>query len=119
MSINIGNTRRMSEGTKHFLLQRVSAILNIPLTIFLLIVIFNLPGMSYSEITQCINNPFITILLLILFINYSLHMKLGMQTIIEDYIHGPKELRAALILNRLVYYTVIIVSILSLIIVLL
>tara|TARA_Y100000590_G_scaffold470100_1_gene661975 strand:+ start:12473 stop:12832 length:360 start_codon:yes stop_codon:yes gene_type:complete len=114
MNVNLKNKRYMSEGTKHFLLQRISAIINIPLTLFLFVIIFNLPGMSYIEIVASIKNPFIFFLLTVLIINYSLHMKLGMEMIIEDYIHTPKKLAAALILNRLAYSTVIVVSLVSL-----
>ena len=66
MNVNLENKRRMSEGTKHFLLQRISAIINIPLTLFLFVIIFKLPGMSYAEITTSMKSPFIYLLLIIL-----------------------------------------------------
>ena len=99
--------------TRHFIYQRITAVLNIPLSVFLLYLIFTIPRMSYLEVSSLFQKPIITTLTIILIINFSYHMKLGMQMIIEDYIHGANNLKTALLLNNIVVLIVIIGSIYS------
>ena len=99
--------------TRHFIQQRITAVLNIPLSVFLLYLIFTIPRMSYLEVSSLFQKPLITVLTVILIINFSYHMKLGMQMIIEDYIHGANNLKTALLLNNIVVLIVIIGSIYS------
>jgi len=99
--------------TRHFIQQRITAVLNIPLSVFLLYLIFTIPRMSYLEVSSLFQKPLITVLTLVLIINFSYHMKLGMQMIIEDYIHGANNLKTALLLNNIVVLIVIIGSIYS------
>ena len=99
--------------TRHFINQRITAVLNIPLSVFLLYLIFTIPRMSYLEVSSLFQKPLITTLTIILIINFSYHMKLGMQMIIEDYIHGANNLKTALLLNNIVVLIVIIGSIYS------
>ena len=91
----------------------MTAVLNIPLSVFLLYLIFTIPRMSYLEVSSLFQKPLITVLTVILIINFSYHMKLGMQMIIEDYIHGANNLKTALLLNNIVVLIVIIGSIYS------
>jgi len=65
------------------------------------------------EVSSLFQKPLITVLTVILIINFSYHMKLGMQMIIEDYIHGANNLKTALLLNNIVVLIVIIGSIYS------
>ncbi|MAT22169.1 MAG: succinate dehydrogenase, hydrophobic membrane anchor protein [Rhodobiaceae bacterium] len=87
--------------TKHFILQRITAILNIPFFMFFLYLLFIIPGMSYEAAVDLFQKPIILVLTLLLIINFSFHMKLGMQMVIEDYIHGKKNLKLALLLNNI------------------
>jgi len=99
--------------TRHFIYQRITAVLNIPLSVFLLYLIFTIPSMSYMEVSSLFQKPHITLLTIILIINFSYHMKLGMQMIIEDYIHGANNLKVALLLNNILISIVITGSIYS------
>ena len=94
--------------TKHFILQRITAVLNIPILIFLLYLIFTIPGMSYDGVASLFQKPSILFLSLLLTFNFAFHMKLGMQMIIEDYIHENKNLKLALLLNNIFVSIVII-----------
>jgi len=94
--------------TKHFIRQRITAILNIPFFVFLLYLLFIIPGMSYSGVIDLFQKPIVLALSLLLTFNFSYHMKLGMQMIIEDYIHGKKNLKLALLLNNIFVSIVII-----------
>ncbi len=94
--------------TKHFILQRITAILNIPIFMFFLYLLFIIPGMSYEAVVDLFQKPIILVLTLLLTFNFSFHMKLGMQMVIEDYIHGKKNLKLALLLNNIFVSIVII-----------
>ena len=94
--------------TKHFILQRITAILNIPIFMFFLYLLFIIPGMNYDGVVDFFQKPIILFFTLLLTFNFSYHMKLGMQMIIEDYIHEKKNLKLALLLNNIFVSIVII-----------
>jgi succinate dehydrogenase / fumarate reductase membrane anchor subunit len=89
-------------GTEHWWLQRVTAIANIPLVIFLVIFVIRHLGASRAEIVVSISNPFVAILLALTFVSVLWHMRLGLQVVIEDYIHGHAAKFAALLANNFV-----------------
>jgi succinate dehydrogenase / fumarate reductase, membrane anchor subunit len=75
-------------GTEHWWMQRVTAIANIPLIIFLVIFVIAHLGATRGELVASIGNPFIAILLALSFVSVLWHMRLGLQVVIEDYMHG-------------------------------
>ncbi len=87
------------EGTDHFWKQRLTAIANIPLVIFFVWLIVSLNGASHAEVTARISSPLVSLALLALILSVCFHMKLGMQIIIEDYVHSEGPKIALLILN--------------------
>lgn len=91
-------------GTEHWWAQRVTAIAGIPLVIFLIGFIVMHVGASRAEVVASVKNPIIAILLALTVINLCWHMRLGLQVVIEDYIHGHGTKIAALLLNT--FFTV-------------
>jgi succinate dehydrogenase / fumarate reductase membrane anchor subunit len=75
-------------GTEHWWLQRVTAIANIPLVIFLVIFVLAHLGAERATLVQSVKHPLIAIALAMSFLSILWHMRLGMQVIIEDYVHG-------------------------------
>ena len=75
-------------GTGHFWAQRITAIANIPLTIGFLLIIFCVTGLNYYQNVELLNNPIVSIGMILIILSFTYHMRLGMQTVIEDYIHG-------------------------------
>ncbi len=75
-------------GTEHWWLQRVTAIANIPLVVFLVIFILSHLGADRAALMASIRHPLIAIALALSFLSILWHMRLGMQVIIEDYVHG-------------------------------
>jgi succinate dehydrogenase / fumarate reductase, membrane anchor subunit len=87
------------DGTGHFWRIRLSSISLIPLSFFLLGWILSLGGAGYDEVRAALSEPLIA-LAASLFILISLdHMQLGMQIIIEDYVHGEGAKVTLLMLN--------------------
>ncbi|MFZ5677386.1 MAG: succinate dehydrogenase, hydrophobic membrane anchor protein [Pseudomonadota bacterium] len=75
-------------GTEHWWLQRVTAIANIPLVLFLVVFILCHLGADRAALVASIKHPLIAIGLIAAFLSILWHMRLGMQVVIEDYVHG-------------------------------
>lgn len=75
------------EGTEHFWRQRVTAVANIPLVLFMLGLVVTLIGEPHAVVAATLGQPFIAIVTLLALISFAAHMRLGMQIIIEDYVH--------------------------------
>ena len=86
--INFRGLGSAKEGTDHFWRQRLTAVANIPLTLFLIWLMVSLFGKSHQTVIDTLSSPFIAICLLLTMASMLYHMRLGMQTVIEDYIHG-------------------------------
>ena len=102
MRTELGKVRGLGaahDGTHHFWMQRVTAIANLPLVIFLLWFIISHIGATRTEVVGSIKNPFCALGLALAVISICWHMKLGLQMVIEDYVHTPALKIAALLLN--------------------
>jgi succinate dehydrogenase / fumarate reductase, membrane anchor subunit len=86
-------------GTDHFWKQRVTAVANVFLVSFAIFLIVRLAGADYPTVKGTLAQPQNAIPLLLLIISGVIHMRLGMQTIIEDYVHSDGYKVVALLLN--------------------
>ncbi len=93
------------EGTDHFWRQRLTAIANVPLILFFLWTVISLNGASHKDVVAHLSSPIVAIVMLLVIISGIVHMKLGMQTIIEDYVHSDRTKIALLILNIFFAFT--------------
>ena len=75
-------------GTETFWRQRITAVANIPLVIFLVLSIVSHIGASYGEVKAYLANPVVAVLMLALILSAAVHMRIGLREIIEDYVHG-------------------------------
>ena len=74
-------------GTDHFWRQRLTAVANIPLTIAAVIIVITLLGRNQAAAAQVLGSPLVAIIMLLFIASTTAHMKIGMQVIIEDYVH--------------------------------
>jgi len=74
-------------GTQHFWHQRLTAMANIPLTIGFVVVVASLMGRNHAAVVQILGSPFVAVLMLLFILSATIHMRIGMQVIIEDYVH--------------------------------
>ena len=86
------------EGTGHFIRQRVSAMSNLVLVVAFLGVVIALMGEPWVAVRAAFANPLVALIVLATMLSVTYHMRLGMQVIIEDYVHGMAG-KALLILN--------------------
>lgn len=76
-------------GVRHWWLQRASALLLLLLTAWLLFAMVSLTGAGYEEALVFMGKPFNATCALLFVITGLYHAMLGMQVVIEDYIHAP------------------------------
>jgi succinate dehydrogenase / fumarate reductase membrane anchor subunit len=93
-------------GVEHWWLHRMTAVSNIPLIIAFVIIVAALAGSSYQDAIAIISHPLVAIILILAVISVTNHMRLGMQIVIEDYVHAKELKIAAIIANN--FYAVII-----------
>lgn len=86
-------------GTKHFWHQRVSGVALLPLALFFIVTLISLSGASHAQAVATIKSPFFGLVLLAFILAGAYHMRLGMQVIIEDYVHGEGAKLFLLMLN--------------------
>ena len=85
-------------GTETFWRQRLTALANIPLVIFLILSIVSHIGADYGTVKAYFAQPVVAVLMLALVISVSIHMRIGLKEIIEDYVHGEGAKIVALVL---------------------
>jgi succinate dehydrogenase / fumarate reductase, membrane anchor subunit len=86
-------------GTEHFWQQRLTGLFNLPALVFFLWFIIAHLGGERADVVASLHNPFISIGLVLALASVFWHMRLGMQVVIEDYVHGHATKLAAIILN--------------------
>jgi succinate dehydrogenase / fumarate reductase membrane anchor subunit len=86
-------------GTRHFWHQRLTSVALIPLTIGVVILVISLLGRNHAAVVQILGSSPVAIGMLLFVLVSIYHMWLGMQVIIEDYVHDELPKYAALMGN--------------------
>ena len=101
------------DGTTHFWHINLTAVANIPLTLFLIWFIICAAGNDRAEMVQLLSSPFIMVMLLLTIFSFAWHMLLGLQAVIEDYVMNEAIKIIAIILNIFFSVGVALMSIVS------
>lgn len=76
------------EGTGHFWRQRLTGAANVVLVLAALAIVISVAGRTYEDTVVTLGSPLIAAVLVLLFVSAAIHMRIGMQVIIEDYVLG-------------------------------
>lgn len=88
------------DGTEHWWMQRVTAVGVLLLGGWFLYSLVRLPGFSHAQVVAWAGQPLNGILLVLLSVTLVWHSMLGVQVVIEDYVHGPAVKVFSLVLNK-------------------
>lgn len=86
----IGRVRGLGSakhGAGHWLVQRYTAIGNLLLVLWLIFSLLTLPGLDYVSVTTWIANPLVAVPMMLMLVSIFWHLRLGMQVMLEDYVH--------------------------------
>ena len=75
-------------GTEHFWRQRLTGAANAILVIFFVGILVATVGTPRAHVVAVLSSPLVAAMMTLLIVSVAIHMRLGMQTIIEDYIQG-------------------------------
>ena len=89
------------EGVEHWWLQRITAAALVPLSIWFIIAIIRLVGADIETVRDWVSTPMPAILLVLLLIATFWHASLGLQVVVEDYVHTPLAKLGLVIVVRL------------------
>jgi succinate dehydrogenase / fumarate reductase, membrane anchor subunit len=97
-AIGLGSAK---EGVEHWWVQRITAIALVPLILWFVIAVIGLVGADLETMQNWVGRPLPAILLVLLLIATFYHMSLGLQVVVEDYVHVELAKLALVIVIRL------------------
>ncbi|RVQ69472.1 succinate dehydrogenase, hydrophobic membrane anchor protein [Croceicoccus ponticola] len=113
----IGRVRGLGsahEGAHHWLIQRFTAIGNLVLVLWFVFGLAMLPNYSFTTVHGWLASPFAATAMVLLIVSTFWHARLGMQVMIEDYVHGANRFAAIVLLN-LVFFAAAVFGVVSVI----
>jgi succinate dehydrogenase / fumarate reductase membrane anchor subunit len=114
MRTPLGRVRALGashSGTSDFWFQRLTAVASVLLILPVVIVVMMLLGRNQAGAAQVLGAPLVAIILLLFIIATAWHMKIGMQVVIEDYVHNEKVKLALIMANNFFSVAVALASI--------
>ncbi len=102
-------------GVAHFIAQRVTAVAIGLAVLYSIFVLFGAVGQDYDGVRALVAQPVNAAVLIALVVAACWHASLGVQVIIEDYIHAPAGAVVALLLTRFVCAFAAIVGVLAIV----
>src|ERR1700745_1563582 len=106
-AVGLGSAK---EGVEHWWLQRITAVALVPLSLWFVIAIIRLGGADVDSVRDWVGNPLPAILLVLLLFATFYHASLGLQVVIEDYVHGELTKLGLVIIVRLACFAFAVVG---------
>ncbi len=110
---------KINEGTSHWLMQRASSIILIPLTVIFVFIFAKNFKLGYEQNLQLYSEPFHALCTFLFLSMTLLHFKQGAQVVIEDYVHSEGTFNFLMKFNVIFFWimTLLVVSALGKIII--
>jgi len=86
----IGEVRGLGSarsGAHHWWLERLTSVATLLLFIWFFVSLLRLPNLNYGTVTEWLRSPLAAVPMLLLIVSTFWHLKLGLQVVIEDYVH--------------------------------
>ncbi len=83
--LGLGSAR---SGVHHWWLQRLTSIALVPLTIWFVVSLLSLPMLDHATVVAWMSQGLTALLLVLLVLTVAWHSRLGVQVVVEDYVHG-------------------------------
>ena len=99
------------DGTEHFIAQRITSVALALLGGWFVYALYTMESMAYLEVTRFIAAPLNSVLLSLLCLTAAYHSYLGVQVVIEDYVHAHGLKLLSLIASRFAHVLVAVVSV--------
>jgi succinate dehydrogenase / fumarate reductase, membrane anchor subunit len=96
-------TGSAKDGTDHWWSQRVSAVALLFLGVWFLVSLAQLPGFGYGDVVDWLGRPWTGMMMVLLIVSLAWHSDLGIQVVIEDYVHQPFLKVASIIIVRFLH----------------
>ena len=93
------------EGAHHWWAQRVTAAATLFLMVWFFVAIARMPAYDYDTARNWLQSPWAAIPMGLLIVSVFYHFRLGLQVLIEDYVHGAARVAWLLILNFFTFGT--------------
>ncbi len=107
-ALGLGTAR---EGTEHWWAQRVSAVALLLLGVWFVIAIVLLDSLDYAAAVTFVGAPWNGVLLTLLSVMLAYHSYLGVQVVVEDYVHAPAIKVVSLMLSRFAHILVAVAAV--------
>jgi succinate dehydrogenase / fumarate reductase membrane anchor subunit len=103
-------------GFDHWWSQRISAIAIVFLGLWLLVSFVGISEFNYAQMMNWFKKPIHAFLLILTILSVGLHSKLGIEVIIEDYVHSNATKTISLILNVLLHASLTALGVFSIVV---
>jgi succinate dehydrogenase / fumarate reductase, membrane anchor subunit len=116
MRSQLGRVRGLGaakSGTGHWWAQRLTAIALLPLSLWFVLSVFHLSGLPRAAVAHWAGNPINAALLVALLIVTFHHLLLGLQAVIEDYVHSEAARTISLVVLRGIVWLVALIGVLA------
>jgi len=107
----VRNLGASHSGTSDFWRQRVTAVAMVLLMVPVIVVVMMLLGRNQAGAAQILGSPLVAIIMLLFIVASAWHMKIGMQVVIEDYVHHETLKLVAIMANNFFSIAVALASI--------